>query len=120
MKLRERNGNLPIACLLLLLIFATSVGAQGGPEQGKALYMDNCSGCHGAKGAGNGPDAATMPAKPPNFNDSKFWQGDAATRIRNAIQNGKGAMPSVDLKPAEINEVVDYMTKAFGQKGPVK
>jgi len=34
------------------------------PDEGRVLYMENCSQCHGASGKGNGPWAASLSPKP--------------------------------------------------------
>ena len=37
--------------------------------QGARLYTETCAACHGASGAGDGPDAAGLPAPLPDFTD---------------------------------------------------
>lgn len=82
-------------------------------EDGKSIYTDKCAACHGEKGDGKGPMAATFDHKPGNFNDPKFWQGDANKKIADSITKGKDQMVPVDLKPGEIKAVIDYMNKTF-------
>ncbi len=80
---------------------------------GKKLYTDKCQICHGVKGDGNGPAGATLSPKPANFTDPKFWQGDVDKKITETILNGHGMMPSFDLTPAEIKDLIDYLTHTF-------
>ena len=42
-------------------------GLQGNAERGKALYIYNCSTCHGEQGDGRGPRAYFINPKPRNF-----------------------------------------------------
>lgn len=101
------------ACLLLWLWPSTSGAAQNPPERGKTVYAAKCAVCHGEKGKGDGPVAASLPAKSTDFTDGKFWRGDAAKVITNSIQKGKGIMPPITMEPGEVKDVVDYMTRAF-------
>ncbi len=105
---------LTIALVALFFLPVAIAAAQGAHERGKTLYSQKCAVCHGQKGDGHGPAAASMPVKPTNFKDGRFWQGDAATRIGNSIQKGKGKMPPIAMTPDEIKDVTDYMTKTFG------
>src|SRR5262245_47777254 len=41
---------------------------------GRALYHDNCSGCHGARGAGDGPDARRGEITPSDFTSVVFMR----------------------------------------------
>lgn len=113
MKCRMRYRNLLAACLFLSLWSFTVAGAQSPPERGKTLYMTKCATCHGEKGKGDGPFSASLPAKSTNFNDSKFWRGDSVKLITDTIQKGKGIMPSISMKPDEIKDVTNYMTRTF-------
>jgi cytochrome c oxidase cbb3-type subunit II len=80
---------------------------------GKALYTGKCASCHGVKGDGKGPVGASLSPGPGNFTDAKFWQGDVEKKVREAVTNGKGAMPAQVLQPDEIKALVDYITSAF-------
>lgn len=82
-------------------------------QDGKSIYNDKCAACHGEKGDGKGPMAATFDPKPGSFSDPKFWKGDANKMISDSITKGKNQMTPVDLKPAEIKAVIDYMIKTF-------
>lgn len=52
----------------------------------------NCVACHGAKGVGDGPAAAALPAKPANWT-SPAVQGESDGEIFWKITNGRGPMP---------------------------
>ena len=81
--------------------------------QGEKLYVDKCQLCHGVKGDGSGPAASALSPKPANFTDPKFWQGNVDKKITETIENGHGMMPSFDLKPAQIKDIIDYLSHAF-------
>ncbi len=40
-------------------------------QQGRKLFLQNCSACHGEKGDGKGPAAAALKTPPANFLDKK-------------------------------------------------
>ena len=103
-----------------LLLGATFWGAESakGNEyaQGKKLYSDKCQICHGVNGKGDGPAAGALSPKPANFTDPGFWQGNVDRKITKTIEDGHGMMPSFDLKPAEIKDIIDYLANAFKPK----
>ena len=58
-------------------------------DAGKALFVANCTFCHGYAGDGDGPDAAGLLPAPPNFSDIdtyKDWTaGDYLWRVTDSI-----------------------------------
>jgi mono/diheme cytochrome c family protein len=56
---------------------------------GKALYVGNCSFCHGYSGTGDGPDATGLQPAPPDFRDREFYKawkdGDWYWRISESL-----------------------------------
>ena len=58
---------------------------------GKAIYLENCSQCHGEAGRGDGPSRSTMnPKTPPpaNFTDGEFMAGLSPFKVFNAVNFG--------------------------------
>jgi high-affinity iron transporter len=58
---------------------------------GKAIYLENCSQCHGEAGRGDGPSRSTMnPKTPPpaNFTDGEFMAGLSPFKVFNAVSFG--------------------------------
>jgi mono/diheme cytochrome c family protein len=82
-------------------------------KQGQAVYQQRCALCHGVKGEGNGPVAASLPSKPANFTDkahANFYSPRGRIYI---IENGvpgtaMAGMKSV-LKPDEVIAVYQYI-----------
>ena len=107
---------LTLVGVLLGFPFLGKIAVADEYDQGKKLYGDKCQICHGAKGDGNGPAGATLSPKPAGFTSPKFWQKDVDQKITDTIENGHGMMPSFDLKPAEIKDIIDYLTRAFKPK----
>ena len=88
---------------------------------GKATYDGMCMACHGADGKGDGPAAAALEPKPPNFQDAAWWDGKTDEHLTQVIREG-GA--SVGLSPlmapvgaaltdAEMAELLAHL-KAWG------
>lgn len=55
------------------------------------LYQTNCSRCHGATGAGNGPDAPQLNVPMPDMTSSAFQQGRTDTRLLEVTRDGGAA-----------------------------
>jgi ubiquinol-cytochrome c reductase cytochrome b subunit len=102
---------------------AAPAAAGGGSAAGAAVYTSNCSGCHGAAGAGT-PGAFPPLAHNPVVN------GPAAkviTIVNNGLNgaitvNGaayNGVMPpwKGNLTPAQIADVITYVRSSWGNTG---
>jgi mono/diheme cytochrome c family protein len=97
---------LPAAALL----WSTAVSGKD-DGQGKKIYNEKCQFCHGIKGDGNGPAAASMNPRPADFNNPKFWQEFDEKKMNDVIRSGRGMMPAFDMKPDEVKAVIDYITR---------
>jgi len=60
------------AALLLAGLALPSIALAGDAANGKTLYLQNCSSCHGDTGAGDGPTGAALPVKPRDFGTGEF------------------------------------------------
>ncbi len=76
---------------------------------GRSLYNDKCTLCHGVKGDGKGPAGVTLSPPPTDFTNPGYWQKTNDKKIADAISNGVGVMPAFDLKPDEIKAIIAYM-----------
>ncbi|GHB14699.1 c-type cytochrome [Salinicola rhizosphaerae] len=95
-----RSSILTLSAALFSLMTVT---VQAQAADGKAVFEDNCAGCHGGGGA-------------PQIGDSEAWQPridkGMETLYANAI-DGVGGMPAKggnsDLSDAEVKAAVDYL-----------
>jgi mono/diheme cytochrome c family protein len=76
---------------------------------GRSLYNDKCTLCHGIRGDGRGPAGAALSPKATDFTDPSYWQKTNDKKIADAIKNGVSAMPAFDLKPEEIKTIISYI-----------
>jgi high-affinity iron transporter len=83
------------------------------PERGRSVFAENCVGCHGETGRGDGPSAATLAKKPADFTDPAFMRGETPLDFMHVVSVGKrlGGMPSWGdvLTPQERWDAVAYV-----------
>jgi mono/diheme cytochrome c family protein len=82
-------------------------------SQGKQLFQEKCTICHGADGKGNGPAATALSKHPADFNNPEFWKGDVDKKISDIVRNGRPPMPAFSLSSDEIQTIIDYMKQSF-------
>ncbi|MEO7120317.1 MAG: cytochrome c [Ginsengibacter sp.] len=79
-------------------------------EEGRTLYITNCTPCHGPKGKGNGPAAAALNPKPADHT-SRAVQAETDGSLFWKISQGHKPMPQ--YKPALTDkqrwELVDFI-----------
>ena len=82
----------------------------------ETLYAQRCLGCHGTRGRGDGPVAASFPLPVPNFRATVKQK--SVVQIRKIIREGKGMMPAYGpaLSGAEIQDMV-FMVRLLSQEG---
>ncbi len=79
--------------------------------EGKDLFSKHCKSCHGAKGLGDGPKAASLDVSCSDFSTKKF-QSLADGEIFYQITDGKGKMPAFKKNIPEDNvrwAIVNYI-----------
>jgi mono/diheme cytochrome c family protein len=93
---------------------------------GQTLYVTLCSGCHGGTGAGDGPNASSLPVRPARLADatvmatrSDDWLFDIVAR-GGYVMNRHPYMPAyVDLlSPEQIRRVVAHLRRLCRCAGP--
>ena len=86
--------------------------------RGQELYRENCAGCHGTNGAGDGPDTAHLAVPPTKFSDRAFMRGETPRDAFNVIMLGrqKSGMPAWGdvLSPQQAWDLVSYLW-SFGR-----
>jgi len=86
-------------------------------REGRALFQNNCVGCHGHNGCGNVPRST-------NFTDPGWQENNSDGGIYSSIYNGKGigngggAMPAYynQLSPQQIRYLVAYLRAFKGRQ----
>lgn len=75
------------------------------------LFHDNCSGCHGDKGLGDGPTAKILKKKPANFTDPKLQSSETDGSLFWKMSEGRLPMPTWkdDLSDTERWQLVNYI-----------
>ncbi|MGH7409083.1 MAG: c-type cytochrome [Candidatus Methylomirabilales bacterium] len=86
--------------LFLIMAARVSVAAQkGDPKAGKAGYDLLCGSCHGASGKGDGPAAASLPAKPQTLADGKYMNNLTDQHLFSVIKGGGASVGKSPLMP---------------------
>lgn len=107
--------------LRTIVLCALTLGGCSHPpsaRQGLVLYRENgCASCHGLSGRGDGPAAATLPAKPTDLNHPEmFKRGSGEMTIAQTLADGiTGAESSIPALHHSHHEFVmpkfDHLTE---------
>jgi len=113
----KKNSFFIMLMVLPAAVLLWSTGVSGKDDGlGKKIYNEKCQFCHGIKGNGNGPAAASMNPRPADFNDPRFWKKNDEPKILETIERGHGMMPAFDMKPDEIKAVMGYISHSFKRR----
>ena len=96
------------------------------PRTGSALYSRYCAPCHGAKGAGDGPNARFLPVPPAAHSSGAAMDQRSDDALYDTIAGGglimnrSPRMPPFGetLSPAEMRSLVAYIRELCGCRGP--
>ena len=107
---------MPVKNLPLLILFGLLLVGFWRNERMDLLYAQRCLGCHGPSGLGDGPVAASLPVRVPDFRETV--EKKSTPQIRRAIAEGRGIMPAFGpaLRPAEITDMVQ-MVRFLSREG---
>ena len=87
--------------------------ARPSPARGQAIFRASCAGCHGERGAGDGPDAVGLERKPRDFTDPAFMRQETPADFFRVISLGRrqAAMPAWEnvLSVQDRWDVVSYL-----------
>ena len=86
-------------------------------ERGSALYVQNCSSCHGLRGAGDGPVGASLNPQPAKHSDGGYMNVLSNEHLFKVIQKGGPAVGKSPMMAAwgatmgdeQINDVVAFV-----------
>jgi len=103
---------------------ASAPGSKDARAQANHLFVQRCTPCHGATGAGDGSASATLTPKPRNFQDMSWQRGVTDEHIQKIIAYGGQAVgksaampPNPDL--ADKTDVVAALkdkVRGFGRE----
>ena len=102
--------------LLVIEILAESAYAQNQTD-GRSLYTNYCSACHGEKGKGDGVAAKGLPAKPADQTNGAIMNQLSDKYLIEMISKGGGAVAKSGFMPAwgsslndkQIRDIVAYI-----------
>jgi mono/diheme cytochrome c family protein len=82
--------------------------------RGEAIFLQRCTGCHGRKADGRGPNSLDISPRPRNLRNSAFIQNTPDRRLFESVMYGvEGtAMPSwmdYGLSQNEVGDIVNYI-----------
>jgi len=89
--------------------------------RGEATFMQRCTGCHGRKADGHGPNSMDISPRPRNLRNFAFMQHTPDRRLMESIEYGvEGtAMPSwmdYGLSQSDVGDIVNYI-RSLNQTG---
>ncbi|MHB2019789.1 MAG: c-type cytochrome [Candidatus Xenobia bacterium] len=101
----------------------TATPDKGAMDKAQNLYEDNCAGCHGYEGKGDGPNAHAFLPRPANLTGTLKY-GSSEDELFKTISNGvpKTAMQPWGrlLKEDEIHLIVKYVMQLRDQAAAKK
>lgn len=93
-------------------------------SRGEAAFINRCSGCHGRKADGKGPNSPDILPRPRNLRNTAFVESVSDRRLFESILYGVqgSAMPSwIDygLSQNDVGDLVNFV-RSMNQKSPVR
>ena len=82
---------------------AMKAPAKADVTTGKELWAKHCKSCHGSKGLGDGPKAATLKTNPGDFSSAAF-QAYTDGELFFRTNKGRDEMPAYEKKIPEAND----------------
>jgi mono/diheme cytochrome c family protein len=81
--------------------------------EAKALYAQNCLSCHGANGAGDGPQAPLQPRRPANFKSKQPTAEQAVNAISNGVAGSTMPQWKTKLNKDQIDQLANYVRSLY-------
>jgi len=82
---------------------AVKAPAKADVNAGKELWAKHCKSCHGSKGLGDGPKAASLKTNPGDFSSATF-QSSTDGELYFRTNKGRDEMPAYEKKIPEAND----------------
>ena len=115
----KRRRYIPALLMTLgTLVLVAALRAQAAdPEEGKKLYMQYCSSCHGQSGKGDGPASAALNPKPRDHTDNAYMSQLSEDHVFKVIKEGGASVGKSPLMPPwgpslkddQIKDVMAYL-----------
>jgi len=82
---------------------AMKAPAKADAATGKELWAKHCKSCHGSKGLGDGPKAASLKTFPGDFSSAAF-QASTDGELLYRTDKGRDEMPKYETKIPDVND----------------
>jgi mono/diheme cytochrome c family protein len=96
-------------------ILALCLAAPVSAADGARVYANQCSGCHGDDGKGDGPAAAALLPRPKDLRSPEVWRGRSDAALYELVKRGKPGtmMPPFEgiLSDEEVAAVVMFIRR---------
>ena len=84
--------------------------------RGERIYLQRCTGCHGLKADGKGPNSPDILPRPRNLRNSHFVVSVSDRRMMESILygvRGTAMPPWIDygFSPSDAGDIVNYIRK---------
>jgi mono/diheme cytochrome c family protein len=111
-----RAVSLPLAAAALGMFMFLLPSVASSAANVKRLYNDDCAGCHGMTGNGDGPAAMGLNPKPKPFREtlkdkSDVWIAKAIKRGGPSVGESPVMPPHPNMTDLQIHEIVEYIKK---------
>ena len=112
-----KMGSISLSLTLILVGVATGVSYGQNQAEGKKLYTNFCSACHGETGKGDGPSGAALPARPADHTNGAVMNQMNDKFLVDVITKGGSAVGKSSFMPAwgssfnekQIRDIVAYI-----------
>jgi mono/diheme cytochrome c family protein len=98
-----------ITSIVVAMLFVTAAYAAGDAKEGKVVYSQHCSNCHGANGVANPKIAQMMKTEIPSLGSASV-QKMSEEELKKVIAGGKGKMPAIkSVTGKSVDDVIAYV-----------
>lgn len=102
----------------IVVLALAGAKAEAAPEDGAALFTQNCVACHGPTGAGDGPAAAAFDPKPRKLGAADIMAKISDDQIAKVVKDGGAAHgksplmpPFAQLSDAQVKSLIAHIRK---------